>query len=684
MNRLGMGRFVGLPIAVACLGCGFFLATLHPLQPLFVSGVFLVVLPLFTMRPWFGLLCLPAGLPLLNFSPWTGWLIVDESDLLVLAVAAAGYWRWWWAGRTVVQTYPSPRRNPGTSALNFLDSGLRRNDDSVLRRPDGVALLLGLVALFAGRAAFDPALWSAWGWFSGYATPMNALRVGKSLLWVALLLPLLADAMVAFGSERLARRFLTAFLLGSGAVVLIVLRERAFYPGLLDVATPYRTVGPFWEMHHGGAAIDVYLVLVAPLLVWAWRQVATLAGRGFLGLFILAYAYVCLTTFSRGVMGGIAVSLLLLGIVQSWQAWKRARGLPPVRPSSLLVLVLVACEIVLVFGTDSFMNQRLHASRQDFGGRLAHWTRGLGALETPADWLFGIGFGQLPTHLMGGDAGLLVPGRVHVRAPENEPPVLVFSGPAGVGASVEAGQWFALSQRVDWRAGQRYRYSMTARSERGALVMLRACAAHLLYPAACRTVAVTLHPGGWQTRTGIVAAPDFLADDWLRQGHGVFMVSVLTPGATVEIGELRLMAKGGNLLRNGQFGAGLTGWLPQSFRYFLPWHIDNLYVEILIEAGLLGLLGLITVVVGVGRGLFRNLSRSRDFQVCAAEGETFAPVALSCMSGVLSLGLVVSLLDMPRMAMLVGLFLAFAWLYCAEGGNGSPAASFRRRPESRF
>ena len=153
MNRLGMGRFVGLPIAVACLGCGFFLATLHPLQPLFVSGVFLVVLPLFTMRPWFGLLCLPAGLPLLNFSPWTGWLIVDESDLLVLAVAAAGYWRWWWAGRTVVQTYPSPRRNPGTSALNFLDSGLRRNDDSVLRRPDGVALLLGLVALFAGRAA---------------------------------------------------------------------------------------------------------------------------------------------------------------------------------------------------------------------------------------------------------------------------------------------------------------------------------------------------------------------------------------------------------------------------------------------------------------------------------------------------------------------------------------------------
>ena len=40
---------------------------------------------------WF---MLPALLPVANFAPWTGWWLVDESDLLVLAAMGGAYLRW--------------------------------------------------------------------------------------------------------------------------------------------------------------------------------------------------------------------------------------------------------------------------------------------------------------------------------------------------------------------------------------------------------------------------------------------------------------------------------------------------------------------------------------------------------------------------------------------------------------
>ena len=36
---------------------------------------------------------MPAVLPVLSLAPWTGWRVVDEFDLCVLAVIAAGCWR---------------------------------------------------------------------------------------------------------------------------------------------------------------------------------------------------------------------------------------------------------------------------------------------------------------------------------------------------------------------------------------------------------------------------------------------------------------------------------------------------------------------------------------------------------------------------------------------------------------
>ncbi len=137
-------------------------------------------------------------------------------------------------------------------------------------------------------------------------------------------------------------------------------------------------------------------------------------------------------------------------------------------------------------------------------------------------------------------------------------------------------------------------------------------------------------------------------------------MSVLTPGGRVEVADVQLFAGEGNLLRNAQFLERETGWFPQSFYYFLPWHIDNLYLELLIETGLAGLLLFLAVCAGLAWRLYRMCVR----------GETLSAVLLSSMGGLFSLGLVVSVLDMPRVAMLSGLFLVCAWRYRKENDNG--------------
>ena len=43
------------------------------------------------LRPMLWLFLVPALLPVIDLAPWTGWLIVEEFDMLVLGAAAGAY-----------------------------------------------------------------------------------------------------------------------------------------------------------------------------------------------------------------------------------------------------------------------------------------------------------------------------------------------------------------------------------------------------------------------------------------------------------------------------------------------------------------------------------------------------------------------------------------------------------------
>ena len=185
----------GLWLLAACFaGLAALLAWQHPLAPLALGMGLWVVAVVSVWRPGAWLFWLPALLPLLNFSPWTGWWLVDESDLLVLAVLAGGYARW------------------------AMDAGVpeRRLQWAGWRGPGGLGWLCLLLAFTVALG-----LWRGWvdaggalpwvqgvgavlqdGLYAGYDSAWNTWRVAKSLVW-ALLIGFLGGLMPALRAARI-------------------------------------------------------------------------------------------------------------------------------------------------------------------------------------------------------------------------------------------------------------------------------------------------------------------------------------------------------------------------------------------------------------------------------------------------------------------------------------------------
>lgn len=159
------------------------------------------------------MLALPVFLPLLNFSPWSGWLIIDEFDLLILSALAAGY--------------------------------LRMSRDGREIRDRRVYFILLAVIVFLVARGFSQLSVRDLNGFADFSMPLNSFRVGKSLLWAALLFPLFTTDNGDSSENDSVSGFFRACAFGSGIIVLAIIWERGFYPGLLDFSTPYRTVALF-------------------------------------------------------------------------------------------------------------------------------------------------------------------------------------------------------------------------------------------------------------------------------------------------------------------------------------------------------------------------------------------------------------------------------------------------------
>lgn len=636
-------RAVAALLALACGAAGVVLALAHPVSPVLAMVGFYAAVIVALWLPGIWLFAVPACLPFLNFAPWTGWLIFDEFDLLLLAALAAGYFR-------LVRL---PRDTPfrWTQRLSF---------STAIISLFAVASLLSLA-----RGGLDAGSFT-WGWFQGYGDPLNSVRASKSLLWATLCIPLLQDALRQSVAQS-CKRLVAGMLVGLVVVVLAVLWERAAFPGWFNFTSKYRTTALFWEMHVGGAAIDVYLALATPFVAWALHSARRPWQWAWGALLAVVVTYAGLTTFSRGVYLSMAAPLVLLGLLLWMQKagldlramvlslWLRRRPGGWRAKAAWILSIALAAEVVGVLNGGSFMASRLTTTERDFGSRMAHWQRGLDLLHNPVDGLVGIGLGRLPSHYARSYPEGEWPGHVAWRAGQGaEPPVMRVSGPD---SDDELAGLFAVTQRVSPMPGVRYLATVQVRVDMPVAVHLQLCERHLLYPARCQDAYLSLQPRAgpaadpWQRIAVPLHGSNFQGNPWFAPRLGMFSVTVLGAGTHADFRSIGLLSSERQLLlANGGFAQNLAHWFPAARFYFLPWHIDNLYLEVLIERGLLGL---VLWVALMGTALWHLV-------LGPARRQPLAPYLAASLSGGLLVGLVSSVMDVPRVAFMLFLLVFFA------------------------
>ncbi len=618
---------LSLLVAVTALAGGIAMAWHHPVAPVAVGSIFVVSCVLSAWRPGLWLFFVPALLPLLNFGPWTGWVVFEEFDLLVWGALAGGYARIALAGRPQPQ---APR--------------LARRD----RRFVCFAAVFGFFGVVAFVRGLSVADHDASGWFQSHTDPLNSWRVFKSLLHAALVWPLLRRE-IETDADGAVRRLALGMLVGLTVVTLAVVWERLAFTGLWDFSTRYRTTALFWEMHVGGAAIDVYLALATPFVAWAlwttrspwlWLAAAALA---------LLTGYACLTTFSRGVYAAVVGSMVLLALLL------RGRHLQRIRwrvVAGLALTVALGLEAAAVLGLGTFMRERLAASDSDLGGRWAHWQSGIGLMRGPVDAALGIGLGRLPAAYANAVPERQFPGTVqfHPLGPGQRSGSVTLSGPK---AQPDAYGSMTLGQRVPLRPVRPHEVAFDLRAVGEPDLYLRLCEMHLLYPRNCQSAWVQPPPRGSAWRRVVVRLRGPLLDTGYAYAPrmGVFSIAVVNAGGAVDIDNLSLVGPDRiELLANRDFSAGLARWYPAAQGYYVPWHIDNLYLELLIERGVFAL---VAFLLCMGWTLRRLVG-------AAGRDTPIAPFVTASLCGGLCVGLVSSVMDVPRVAFLLLLLTLFA------------------------
>lgn len=631
-------RALAALVAACALSAGLVLASNHPAHPALAAAALAawIAAAMRWRRLW--LFVLPAALPAANFAPWTGWIVFDEFDLVLLGAATAGF-------AAMARSGPDPHPTPAAPERDG------RQPWRLVAPMLCAATMLG--ALLHGLAAggVEPT-----GWHDGYSDPLNALRVAKGPLYALLLLPLLRHELRRATGE-VVRRVGAGMLAGIGVVVVAVVVERTGFPGLLDFSRPYRTTAWFWEMHVGGAAIDGYLAMAWPFVAWAVLRSRTPLRWALWAALALLLGYACLTTFSRGLYLGI-----LGGICTLFFSLRRRSDRPVLpawrRRADWMLVAALLMQAAAVLGTESFMRTRVNDVEGDFAKRLVHWQRGLRLLSGPLDWSFGKGTGRLPKEYAASVPEDELPGAARAVS-DGAGTRLVLEGPPHDESL--AGR-YALTQRVP-PAPTTYRATFDAHVDKPVRVAVSVCAMHLLHEGTCQRAVATLVPGAayWQ-QVGLPLVGPRLPGKPRALPTAVFAVTVLEANARVELVRITLGdERVADALSNGDFSRGLAHWFPVASNYFVPWHIDNFFLELLIEQGVVGLAA-VTLLLVVA--LARLLSpRQRDSPA--------APYLAASLVGALLVGTVSSLLDMPRVAFLL-FFLALlsTELGTARGHDG--------------
>ncbi|WP_206076901.1 hypothetical protein, partial [Massilia horti] len=301
-----------------------------------------------------------------------------------------------------------------------------------------------------------------------------------------------------------------------------------------------------------------------------------------------------------------------------------------------------------------YMGSRFTTTGNDMAVRLQHWSEAVGMMND--GWktsVFGMGLGRYPDSYFWLNTHGETPPRLSYESEDGNQFLRLVAGayPAGYGETLRA------LQMVELAPGTRYRLSFDLRSASAkASLDARVCERWLLYPQNCLTARLPQPraDGAWhhyEVKLPVRGGGQGLVRPTTQlelSNDGVGGVSVL------DIDNVSLQAEGSafDLVRNGGFSHGNAGWFFSSDRSHMPWHVKNFAVNMFFEQGWLGCAAIALLLLYV----------AADLTLRALHGEGVAAVYLASVAGMMVVGLFDSLVDVPRLTLLLLLVVMCAAL----------------------
>ncbi|MGZ3255079.1 MAG: O-antigen ligase family protein, partial [Burkholderiaceae bacterium] len=275
--------------------------------------------------------------------------------------------------------------------------------------------------------------------------------------------------------------------------------------------------------------------------------------------------------------------------------------------------------------------------------RTAHWEDAVNMMgEDATTRLFGMGLGRYPETYFWRNRQGVQPAAYRL-IDQSDNTYLALSG----------GDVLYFEQIVQADAHQQYHVKFFANSRsNNAVLNLPLCEKWMLYSANCISNPINIGNtnGEWRQFDVDIDTKTFSEQPWYAQRTVKLALFNSVKGSTLNIDNISMRASDGReLLQNGDFSNGIDHWFFSTDNH-VPWHFENLWLQIYFEQGVFGLLLFGCLIVYTFITIVKRFGE-QDFP---------APVLTASLFGFLTVGVIDSLSDVPRMALLF--YLLVMWV----------------------
>ena len=299
-------------------------------------------------------------------------------------------------------------------------------------------------------------------------------------------------------------------------------------------------------------------------------------------------------------------------------------------------IMAVALVGIGILGGGAYMTDRFSTGKQDFSGRQAHWKMGLEMLSSPSDWVFGKGIGRFPSNYSLIGKTQEHTGDYRIKHDEKNTYLTIAGGLHVLGG----GEMLRVSQRIA-PAGSDPIVAIRVRAQNDVTLHFGICQKHLLYEQTCSSKNLDIKGmnGVWQPlQIELKGSVD--RGEWYAPKLLVFSIAMATRGGVADVDDVVLNnSRGEQLIKNGDFSKDMENWFFSSDRHHLPWHIKNIFMNIMFDQGLFGVTVFSSLLI---LGLWR-------VSIGRLQGHSLAPALAASLIGFIVVGLFDSLLDVPRL-----------------------------------